>query len=142
MLGSLRREEGGLERFAESLAEAWVAGAAVDWGEFFAGSGAQRVVLPKYAFQRERYWLNLGAGVGDASGVGMGVADHPLLGAAVQVAGGEGWLFTSRLSLDTHAWLADHVVFETVVVPGTALLELVLAAGRMRGLRDRGGADL
>ena len=133
VLGSLRREEGGLERFAESLAEAWVAGAAVDWGKFFAGSGAQRVALPKYAFQRERYWLNLGAGVGDASGVGMGVADHPLLGAAVQVAGGEGWLFTSRLSLDTHAWLADHVVFETVVVPGTALLELVLAAGRMAG---------
>ncbi len=133
VLGSLRRGEGGLERYVESLAEAWVCGAPVDWSGFFAGSGAQRVELPKYAFQRERYWLNPGAGVGDVSGVGLGVADHPLLGAAVQVAGGESWLFTGCLSLDTHPWLADHVVFESVVVPGTALLELVLAAGRMAG---------
>ncbi len=133
VLGSLRREDGGPERFLHSLAEAWVAGAACDWRGLFAGSGARRVALPKYAFQRARYWLSPSAGVGDVSGVGLGVADHPLLGASVQVAGGEGWLFTSRLSLDTHGWLADHVVFESVVVPGTALLELVLAAGRIAG---------
>ena len=133
VLGSLRRGEGGPERFVHSLAEAWAAGAAVDWRGLLAGGGARQVELPKYAFQRARYWLNPSAGVGDVSGVGLGVADHPLLGAAVQVAGGEGWLFTGRLSLDTHGWLADHVVFESVVVPGTALLELVLAAGRIAG---------
>jgi acyl transferase domain-containing protein/acyl carrier protein len=133
VVGSLRRGEGGLGRFAHSLAEAWVCGVPVDWGEFFAGSGAQRVDLPAYAFQRKRYWLSPGAGAGDVGSVGLGAADHPLLGAAVQVAGGEGWLFTGRLSLDTHRWLSDHVVFESVVVPGTALLELVLAAGRVAG---------
>jgi acyl transferase domain-containing protein/NAD(P)-dependent dehydrogenase (short-subunit alcohol dehydrogenase family)/acyl carrier protein len=132
VLGSLQREEGGLGRFVHSLAEAWVCGAPVDWRAFFADSGARMVDLPKYAFQRKRYWLRPVAG-GDASGMGLGAADHPLLGAAVQVAGGERWLFTGRLSLDTHGWLADHVVFESVVVPGTALLELALAAGRIAG---------
>jgi len=133
VVGSLRRGEGGPERFVESLAQAWVCGVPVDWRVLFAGSGAQRVELPKYAFQRERYWLVSKAGMGDVSGAGLGVADHPLLGAAVQVAGGEAWLFTGRLSLDTHPWLADHAVLDTVLLPGTGFLELVLAAGRQAG---------
>ncbi|HEY3947347.1 MAG TPA: SDR family NAD(P)-dependent oxidoreductase, partial [Solirubrobacteraceae bacterium] len=127
VLGSLRREEGGTERFLRSLAEAWVVGAPVDWSVCFADSGAQRVELPRYAFQRERYWLTPKRGVGDASGMGLGAASHPLLGAAVQLAGGDEWLFTGRLSLDTSPWLADHAVLDTVLLPATAFLELALA---------------
>ncbi|MEU1026340.1 acyltransferase domain-containing protein, partial [Streptomyces sp. NPDC005904] len=56
-LGSLRRDEGGLDRFLTSLAEAYVQGVTVDWGAAFAGAGASRVELPTYAFQRRRYWL-------------------------------------------------------------------------------------
>ncbi|WP_139141000.1 type I polyketide synthase, partial [Streptomyces oceani] len=56
VLGSLRREEGGLERFLRSLAEAHTQGVEVDWHAVFAGSGARRVDLPTYAFQRDRYW--------------------------------------------------------------------------------------
>ncbi|MFD7631788.1 SDR family NAD(P)-dependent oxidoreductase, partial [Streptomyces sp. NPDC059851] len=56
VLGSLRRNEGGLERFWLSLAEAWVRGVAVDWHAVFAGMGAQRAELPTYAFQSQRYW--------------------------------------------------------------------------------------
>ncbi|MFK0259519.1 SDR family NAD(P)-dependent oxidoreductase, partial [Streptomyces sp. NPDC090445] len=56
VLGSLRRNEGGLERFWLSLAEAWVRGVAVDWNAVFAGMGARRAELPTYAFQSRRYW--------------------------------------------------------------------------------------
>ncbi|MGW7064431.1 type I polyketide synthase [Streptomyces sp. NPDC054904] len=60
VLGSLRRNEGGLERFWSSLAEAYVRGAVVDWDAVFAGTGAQRVDLPTYAFQQEHFWLESG----------------------------------------------------------------------------------
>ncbi|MEU6315926.1 SDR family NAD(P)-dependent oxidoreductase, partial [Streptomyces sp. NPDC047014] len=54
-VGSLRREEGGAERFLTSLAEAYVAGAPVDWKQLL--TTGHRVALPTYAFQHQRYWL-------------------------------------------------------------------------------------
>ncbi|MGW2489077.1 beta-ketoacyl synthase N-terminal-like domain-containing protein, partial [Streptomyces sp. NPDC001606] len=57
-VGSLRRGEGGPERMLTALAEASVQGIAVDWSAAFTGTGAQRVDLPTYAFQRRRYWLD------------------------------------------------------------------------------------
>ncbi|MGW5731362.1 MULTISPECIES: type I polyketide synthase [Streptomyces] len=57
-VGSLRRGEGGLERFYTSLGEVWVRGVDVDWPAVFADRPARVVDLPTYAFQRRRYWLN------------------------------------------------------------------------------------
>ncbi len=36
---------------------AWAHGVDVDWNEVFADSGAAKVALPTYAFQRKPYWL-------------------------------------------------------------------------------------
>ncbi len=127
VLGTLRRGEGGLGRFVESLAQAHVRGVEVDWSPLVAGG--RRVDLPTYAFQRERYWLSHGGAPGDPAALGVGAAEHPLLGAAVGLAGADEWLFTGRLSLESHGWLADHAVLDTVLLPGTAFVELALRAG-------------
>ncbi len=130
--GSLRRDEGTLARFMTSAAEVHVHGVHVDWEVMFAGSRPRRVALPSYPFARTRFWLQApdGAGRGaDLPAAGMDAAEHPLLGAAVSLAGHDAWLWTGRISAAAPAWLADHEVFGDTLVPGSALLEVALHAG-------------
>jgi acyl transferase domain-containing protein/NADPH:quinone reductase-like Zn-dependent oxidoreductase/acyl carrier protein len=133
VVGSLRRGEGDLGRFTASLAAGHVAGASVNWATFFEGSGAHRVDLPTYAFQRHSYWVAPGAGTGDLSAAGLGRLGHPVLAAAVQVADRDEWVFTGRLSVQEQPWLRDHVVLGATIVPGAALVELAVAAGQQAG---------
>jgi len=117
-----------------ALAEIWVHGAGVDWATVFEDSGARRVPLPTYAFQRERYWLARGAwAAGELDAAGLGSGEHPLLRAALPLADERGWLFTGRISQREPAWLADHVVLGECVVPGVFFVELALHAGGQLG---------
>jgi acyl transferase domain-containing protein/NADP-dependent 3-hydroxy acid dehydrogenase YdfG/acyl carrier protein len=132
--GTLRRGEGGQERFLTSLAELWTNGLDVDREALFEGSDAARVRLPTYPFRRRRYWIEAGGGgLGDLAPAGQGATAHPLLGAAVPLAEDGGWLLTGRLSLQTHPWLADHAVVGMALLPGTAFLELALYATALAG---------
>ncbi|MFG3410371.1 thioester reductase domain-containing protein, partial [Streptomyces sp. NPDC048142] len=65
----------------------------------------------------------------DHASLGLAPGGHPLLGAAVAVAGSDEVLFTSRISTRTHPWLAGHRVGDTVVVPASVFVELAVRAG-------------
>ncbi|MFI2478861.1 SDR family NAD(P)-dependent oxidoreductase, partial [Nocardia xishanensis] len=116
------------------LAELFVSGAEVDWAGFFTGAGARRIDLPTYAFQRRRYWMPDGsAGSGDARSMGLVATGHPLVAAVVSQPESDVVAVSGRLSLRTHPWLADHRVMDTVLFPGTGLVELALHAGERVG---------
>ncbi|MEU8082775.1 type I polyketide synthase [Micromonospora sp. NPDC049101] len=119
-IGSLRRDDGGAHRFLTSLGDAFVAGVPVDFARLI-GDGPI-IDLPTYPFGGERYWLRPTPG-------GPGGAGHPLLTAAVRLAGADGALLTGRVSLATHPWLADHAVDGRVLFPGAAFVELATRAG-------------
>ncbi|WP_131743096.1 type I polyketide synthase, partial [Actinomadura roseirufa] len=129
VVGTLRRDDGGLRRLLLSLGELHVRGVPVDWTAALAGPGARPVELPTYAFQRERYWLEPAQG----PAAGPEPAGHPLLGAVVPLAGSGGAVFTGRLTGRDHPWLADHRVGGAVLLPGTALLDALHHIGGLRG---------
>jgi acyl transferase domain-containing protein len=141
-IGSLRRNENGWRRFLLSAAEAYVRGAELNWPVLLGTAPAaavsgglesgNTVALPSYPFDRRRYWL---ADTGSAP-AGLAAAEHPLLTAVVPLADTGGYLLTGRLTLAGQPWLADHAVGGSVLLPGTAFVELALQAARLAGCAE------
>ncbi|GAB4585384.1 hypothetical protein Ntsu_32160 [Nocardia sp. IFM 10818] len=127
---SIHRKQGDADAITAALARLVTAGIDPDWHGYFAGTGARRVPLPTYAFQRTRYWPESTAAQ-DRAGSG-----HPLLTSSVELAQSGGVVLSGRLSLASHPWLADHSVAGAVVFPGTGFVELVLQAAQTIGLRS------
>ncbi|UOX89173.1 type I polyketide synthase [Amycolatopsis sp. FBCC-B4732] len=133
-VGSLRRDDGGRSRLLRSMAEAFVRGVRADWATAF--EGANTVPLPTYPFEGEHYWLPATAAAADLGSAGLASAGHPLLGAAAELPGDGGFLFTGRLSLRSHPWLAEHAVHGTVLLVGTAFVELARHAAAEAGCAE------
>ncbi|MBO0880999.1 MAG: type I polyketide synthase, partial [Mycobacterium sp.] len=133
VVSTLRRGHGGLEVIAAAAAELEVTGIPVRWQALVPeiGNGVVRVGVPLYAFDHTRYWLaNSPIDVADGTAAaGLGSAGHPLLGAVVSNPGTGVVTVTARVSLRTHPWLGEHRVGEMVLVPGTAVVDMVIAAG-------------
>ncbi|MFI0767641.1 type I polyketide synthase [Streptomyces sp. NPDC021218] len=66
----MRKDRSEAQALTTALAELHVHGVSLAWESVFAGSGARRVELPTYAFQRERFWPEVSIPVGgrDTSG--------------------------------------------------------------------------
>ncbi|WP_158708989.1 type I polyketide synthase, partial [Streptomyces sp. NRRL S-920] len=137
----LRKNRPEPETLTQAIGTAHIHGAELDWDGVFAGHGAHRVDLPTYAFQHQHYWLEATAAAGDATSLGLGKTGHPLLGAAMSLPETDSIVLTGRLSLQSHAWLADHTVMDTVLVPGTGLVELAIHAGDQVGCGSLEEAD-
>ncbi len=134
LIPAQRRHQPEATALVTALAQLHTAGADVDWAAVFAGRGARRIPLPTYPFQRRRYWLDRPEPTGDVRSAGLTGLDHPILAAVAEVPEPGGTLFTGRLSSANMGWLTDHQIADEVLLPGTALLDLVISAARAIGL--------
>ncbi|WP_232837131.1 type I polyketide synthase [Lentzea terrae] len=118
---------------AAALGQLHVDGINVDWTPWL--TGGRLVALPTYPFDHERFWpkATVGGRAGDPAAYGLRSGGHPLLGAAIAVAGTDELVLSGRLSLTTHPWIADHVVGGAVLFPGTGFLDFAIRAGDMVG---------
>lgn len=130
---TLRNDKPEPESLAAALGILHCLGVGVDWPGFFAPATPQRVDLPTYAFHRSLHWSPAPTTTTDLSASGLDSADHPLLGAATHLAHDDSWLLAGRLSLASQPWLAEHVVFGRVLLPGTAFVDLALHAASLAG---------
>ncbi|MCP4687230.1 MAG: SDR family NAD(P)-dependent oxidoreductase, partial [Desulfobacterales bacterium] len=114
------------------LGKRYAEGADIDWARLYKGIPLHRAPLPTYPFQRRRYWVKPApAHAGGRSAprlIAGGDEPHPLLGGRLSSASGE-IQFHARVSGKTPSFLADHQVFEALVLPASAYLEMALAAG-------------
>src|SRR5579862_7484742 len=127
---ALRPDTPDPEALTTLLAHTECSGLAVDWATLTPGHHTE---LPTHAFQHHHYWLTPGVDGRDAEALGQVSVEHGLLGAGVRLAGGAGWVFTGRCSVQSQPWLADHAVLGSVVFPGAGFVELALAAGARVG---------
>ncbi|MFB1483782.1 SDR family NAD(P)-dependent oxidoreductase [Corallococcus sp. RDP092CA] len=129
-LPSIRPDRPEWEPLLTSLGALYVRGADIPWARLDEASRRQKVPLPTYPFQRERFWFARKGRADDTRSLSR--ASHPLLGRPVRSAvRREERIFESALSSETLPLLADHRVFSAPVTPAAAFVELALAAGRI-----------
>ncbi|MFE7455345.1 polyketide synthase dehydratase domain-containing protein, partial [Streptomyces griseus] len=111
-------------------------GTSINWTTYHNHPKTHHTPLPTYPFQHHTYWPRKSSTASaDLSSAGFLGAEHPLLTTTVDLANSDGSLFTGRISLDSHAWLADHTVMGNILLPGTAFLELALYAAHATGMK-------
>ncbi len=118
---TLLRERDDAVSLATHLGALFCSGARIDVDAAFPGNHTE---LPATTWDRRPFW---------AEAAPQDVGSHPLLGSHAVVPddtapGGirHGW--SADLGTKSHPWLADHRVRESAVLPGTAYVEMALAA--------------
>lgn len=127
-LGSLSSKCSNWETLLKSLASLYVEGVKIDWQGFNQDYHRQKLALPTYPFQRQRYWLDYAEPETKNSHLTANVF-HPLLHKSFCLLGADEIHYQSHFDQVNPAFLQDHVVFGAVIFPATAYLEMVLTAG-------------
>ena len=121
LIPTLARNDDTPQRVWAAASQVMVAGGQVDWATPFPVAG-NFVALPNYPWQRERHWHPVSA-------TSLGLLErhklHPLLGYALRQ---QELSWENQLDTQSLPSLADHMVGDATVFPGTGFAELALAA--------------
>jgi acyl transferase domain-containing protein/NADPH:quinone reductase-like Zn-dependent oxidoreductase len=135
IVASLRRGRPESQTMRTALAAIYSTGGSVRWEGLFP-RGASRVTLPIYPWQRTRHWLK------PPPPFERREAGHPLLGRRIISPALKGPLFESRIAVTFPDFLRDHLIAGTVILPGTAFVEMALSSagaaseGNVLSVRD------
>ncbi|AOY83395.1 type I polyketide synthase [Moorena producens JHB] len=128
-LPSLRPGVDEWQQILSSLGQLYIRGAQIDWSGFDRDYSPQKVVLPTYPFQRERYWVETAK---DWNGKAISATKlHPLINQKFCSPLAKEIFFESHFSTTNLPFLADHRIYEKVVVPGASHISLLLAAASL-----------
>jgi myxalamid-type polyketide synthase MxaB len=125
-LPSLRLGVDEWQQMLSSLGQLYVKGAKIDWSGFDSDYNRQKVALPTYPFQRERYWVET-ANSQTISTTKL----HPLINRKLKSPLSKEIFFESEFSTHNLPFLTDHRIYEKVVVPGASHISLLLAGASL-----------
>lgn len=124
---SLRKGQEDWQVLAASVGEYYVAGGRLDWRAWDRGHDRQRLLLPNYPFERSRHWLEPTDSHRRSLTSAPSVGGHPLLGVRVPSVWASA-IYETMLESRRPAYLVDHQVQGSTVVPAAAFIEQGLAS--------------
>ncbi|GGC48558.1 type I polyketide synthase [Chelatococcus reniformis] len=134
-VASLVRDEDGPSSLRASLAALWANGYPLAFGPLMP-AGARCVSLPSYPWQREHFWVDQVAAVAGGGLTPRSRTGSSLLGAHFAPAHGGAHFWEGEIDGWTLPWLKDHAIRGVPVLPATAYLEMMMAAGQQALGRD------
>jgi acyl transferase domain-containing protein/acyl carrier protein len=131
-LPGLRPNRSDWQQLLESLAELYVRGAEVDWRGFDQDYSREKVHLPTYPFQRQKYWIESAFSEKrrQRSSHPEPRTPNPEPLNRLNLPFSQEIRFESRIAFDSPPHLKDHQIFGTVVMPAASHISLVLSGVR------------
>ena len=128
---SIRRETDDTRPLAAAVATLYASGSPIDWSAYHKPWPRRRLVQPTYPFERQRFWFELPERSARAA-IARG-DEHPLLGSRIRGPQSPALVFQRLVTAESPVLLGDHRLFDMVVMPGAAYIEMALAAGQAAG---------
>ncbi len=125
---SLREKKEDWAQILESLCAVWKQGIPVDWQGFDLPYKRQRLALPTYPFQRQRFWATPTGHAGQGAGISLSKDSHPLLQRPVRSPGLADTVYETQLSQEFPPFLQHHRIFGEIILPSPAYIEMALTA--------------
>ena len=113
------------EQLLKSLGGLYVQGVPIAWQGVYQGVRRQRLRLPTYPFQHQRYWIEPTKSKRGSETL------RPLIDKMIKVPLHQEMLFEREFSVESLPFLADHQIYDRVVVPGACHLAFVLSAAEL-----------
>jgi len=119
------KPKGEWQTLLATVAELYVHGVEINWQRFYDVNGKRkpRMLLPNYPWRYQRCWTDV------LSTSVNGHRLHPLVHRPLDNASNS-YIFESRLSNASPAYLDDHRVFGSVVFPASAFFEMAMVVAR------------
>ncbi|MEO8077201.1 MAG: type I polyketide synthase, partial [Acidobacteriota bacterium] len=129
VLPSLHRGRPDEASMRSTLGGLYTAGYPVDWRRVY--PAGRQVALPRYAWQRERYWLPESTSSSPIAAVASPAATGPALpGRRIRSPQLHGTVFECEMTEQSPGWLADHRINDAVVAPAAAFVAMAVSAAR------------
>ncbi|MEM7125918.1 MAG: SDR family NAD(P)-dependent oxidoreductase [Chloroflexota bacterium] len=126
MVPSLRKNRSDWQQMLESLGELYVHGVEIDWIGFDKEYPRQKVTLPTYPFQRQRYWVETASTLTQRSAILT-----PLIDSLMHLPRQQEIVAETTMHVERLPFLQDYLVFGEVVSPGACKLAMVLDAATL-----------
>ena len=111
----------------DAIEECYLKGVVIDWNKYAENTSWKRTLLPNYAFDHKRYWIEAKDQQLASMNLIVNEKAHPLLGQKLDLAGEE--IIYSNLVSELPEYLNDHKVFDKIIFPAAGFLEMALAVG-------------